>query len=291
MIEKVPMLKQKTGFTIVELLIVVVVIAILATITIIAYRGITDRAREASLMSDLNGAADVIKVGLLKNPTPPNSFPADVKASAGNVLSLTDHYGYEDGYCINGYSQSIKKYYSIREEGGLQEGLCPSETTGAARGGTFPSPVFGANVVSRVGDWKVTTGTGVSVSADKKELQLTPNVTGSIRSPLIYTSGSTSVTVKLKSLATQTSSQYAAQSQSGVNTGSTYYASDGETTVNNSSGYKSNGNAVATPLNQWHNYSYTYPTGSLVRYVRINVLSSTYTSNNQIKDVEIIVNN
>ena len=38
---------QKNGFTIVELLIVVVVIAILASITIVSYNGITERARVA----------------------------------------------------------------------------------------------------------------------------------------------------------------------------------------------------------------------------------------------------
>ncbi len=44
---------KQSGFTIVELLIVVVVIAILAVITIIAYTGIQNRATEASIVSEL----------------------------------------------------------------------------------------------------------------------------------------------------------------------------------------------------------------------------------------------
>ena len=40
--------QKQTGFTIVELLIVVVVIAILAAITIVAYNGIQTRARDSS---------------------------------------------------------------------------------------------------------------------------------------------------------------------------------------------------------------------------------------------------
>jgi prepilin-type N-terminal cleavage/methylation domain-containing protein len=45
-------IKQK-GFTIVELLIVIVVIAILAAITIVAYNGIQNRANDSSVQSDL----------------------------------------------------------------------------------------------------------------------------------------------------------------------------------------------------------------------------------------------
>jgi len=45
--------KQK-GFTIVELLIVIVVIAILAVITVVAYNGIQTRARDTERQADIN---------------------------------------------------------------------------------------------------------------------------------------------------------------------------------------------------------------------------------------------
>ena len=44
---------NKQGFTIVELLIVIVVIAILAAITIVSYNGITNSANDSSVKSDL----------------------------------------------------------------------------------------------------------------------------------------------------------------------------------------------------------------------------------------------
>ena len=46
------MRKTTSGFTIVELLIVIVVIAILAAISVVAYSGIQDRTRKSYLMSD-----------------------------------------------------------------------------------------------------------------------------------------------------------------------------------------------------------------------------------------------
>lgn len=48
------MTRDKKGFTIVELLIVIVVIAILAAITIVAYNGIQQRARDARRASDIS---------------------------------------------------------------------------------------------------------------------------------------------------------------------------------------------------------------------------------------------
>src|SRR5665647_517552 len=61
------------GFTIVELLIVIVVIGILATVTIVAYNGIQQRATGASLQTDLKGASTQLKMYQVDNGAYPTS--------------------------------------------------------------------------------------------------------------------------------------------------------------------------------------------------------------------------
>jgi len=58
---------KKTGFTIVELLIVVVVIAILAAITVVAYNGIQNRAKQSAVQSALSQATKKIMLYAVVN--------------------------------------------------------------------------------------------------------------------------------------------------------------------------------------------------------------------------------
>lgn len=69
-------IKQNSGFTIVELLIVIVVIAILAAISIVAYNGIQNRGKTSSGASL---AGQIAKKAEAYN-TIASSYPADVTA-------------------------------------------------------------------------------------------------------------------------------------------------------------------------------------------------------------------
>lgn len=66
------MIKSKSGFTIVELLIVIVVIAILATISIVAYTGVQNRARTnagTTLASKVGSKVDAYRTLYSSYPT------------------------------------------------------------------------------------------------------------------------------------------------------------------------------------------------------------------------------
>lgn len=65
--------QKQTGFTIVELLIVVIVIAILATITIVSFNNIQNRAHDSAVQSDL--AAAVKKLHQYKAENSADRYP------------------------------------------------------------------------------------------------------------------------------------------------------------------------------------------------------------------------
>lgn len=61
------------GFTIVELLIVIVVIAILAAISVVAYQGIQERARDSQRLQDVKTIAKALEMYYLDNGRFPKS--------------------------------------------------------------------------------------------------------------------------------------------------------------------------------------------------------------------------
>lgn len=81
----VAQLKNKTGFTIVELLIVVVVIAILAAITIVAFNGIQQRAQASSAKSASVQAYKKLEAYRVDN----SAYPASLSAIQINDTSTT----------------------------------------------------------------------------------------------------------------------------------------------------------------------------------------------------------
>lgn len=66
--------KKQTGFTIVELLIVIVIIGILASITIVAYNGIQGRARDTQRVQDMQSIVKALELYKTTN----GAYPAAV---------------------------------------------------------------------------------------------------------------------------------------------------------------------------------------------------------------------
>ena len=82
--------KHQRGFTIVELLIVVVIIAILAAITIAAFNGVQRRANESASASAVNSAVEKLELyKTTNNIYPPNLSDASYTATGNTTTEYT----------------------------------------------------------------------------------------------------------------------------------------------------------------------------------------------------------
>jgi len=95
-----PLQSDRRGFTIVELLIVIVVIGILAAITIVAFNGIQSRANTAVLQADLNNLAKKIQSENALTGTYPDTL-SGMSGSAGTLLEYTRTAG-GASFCLTG---------------------------------------------------------------------------------------------------------------------------------------------------------------------------------------------
>ena len=122
---------DRRGFTIVELLIVIVVIAILAAITIVAYTGIQERARASAMQSAASQEAKKAPLYAVDNT---DLFPVD-EATFFAFANLADtsetDYNYlvspdRTHYCVSATSvQNTAISYAVSDtSGGTVEGRC-----------------------------------------------------------------------------------------------------------------------------------------------------------------------
>lgn len=84
--------KTINGFTIIELFIVIVVIAILAAISVVAYTGIQTRARESQIMNDFSNAAKQLQIYHIDNGRFPGTSEIDnmdIRMSVPNTASVS----------------------------------------------------------------------------------------------------------------------------------------------------------------------------------------------------------
>lgn len=136
------------GFTIVELLIVIVVIGILAAITVVAYTAVQDRARVASVNSDITNTSR--KAGLVKTLTGSRVNTPDLlsgqymmKVSSGAHRLFTVCANAAGDYGVVSEARNGNIYYSVNGGTIQQNNALNPETPCPTIGVSTPVMVFG----------------------------------------------------------------------------------------------------------------------------------------------------
>lgn len=165
---------KRSGFTIVELLIVIVVIGILAAITIVSFNGVSSRARVAAVQSDLESGAKTLEAAKF-DPAANEQYPADLttaglKASSGTTLQYSSsNAGSASSYCLTATNATLT--YSISS-------LNTKPQVGTCVMNLFPNSSF---EVDSAGWGQLAAGLTVTnawASSGSNSLQVKPNSTG-----------------------------------------------------------------------------------------------------------------
>lgn len=124
---------KHSGFTIVELLIVIVVIAVLAAISIVAYTGIQGRARDAQRIQDMNTIVKALEV----YKTIHDEYPTAVSTNEAGGWEIS-HNGTSATNFLSALKSSTTGVSSVPVD--------PTNTTqSGSPGSSFRNPSRGAN--------------------------------------------------------------------------------------------------------------------------------------------------
>ena len=140
---------DREGFTIVELLIVIVVIAILAAITVVAFNGIRDRAQASQAAAQLDQARKKVRLYYTENSAYPSTMAAaGVNDTNGTVYTITP---IGSSYCIS-VSTSGKTYRVIGDSQDATIGACQAGTINLALNAAATSslPAVSGRLISEV---------------------------------------------------------------------------------------------------------------------------------------------
>lgn len=170
------MKRNTSGFTIVELLIVIVVIAILAAISIVAYNGIQARAENNKTISVVEAYAKAIRLYAIDNEQYPSTsvWPCigDYGALTGNVCGAvvdapTSTCNYSGGAGVSGtFDALIADYLGKKPSMSVQRMDCDGDVyVGAFYNKNDTNPKVASMLVFLKGDVACPTITGISMDS------------------------------------------------------------------------------------------------------------------------------
>lgn len=269
--------KRQFGFTIVELLIVIVVIAILAAISIVAYNGIQARARASAASSALTQAQKKILIAM--NDGTLSSYP--INQAGFDTLNISSNgvsYEYSvqpsnpNGYCLTATAGNVS--YRITESGQPLKDACNGHGSGGVT--AITNLIRNPSAETNITDWEAVYGAGGAGTSSRVS---STGLFGSALGRMMWTTAPTSATTSglwINSLGitpsaagkTFTASAYVRPSWSGMTIlvnavpySSTWSYGGGEV----------NGSTVTLSANTWTRVNATITAPTNTDYIRVRL--------------------
>jgi prepilin-type N-terminal cleavage/methylation domain-containing protein len=156
--------KNNSGFTITELLVVIVVISILATISYVSFSNISSRTKISAVKSDLTNAYKQLEIDRIKN----NSYPTSIE-SANEGLGLQRNnnltYNYSvvgSNFCLSAtyLNDPLTSHVISSDNNAVTQGSCANSWKKVSSGANghcainYKNETFcwGANAAGQIGD-------------------------------------------------------------------------------------------------------------------------------------------
>lgn len=113
-------LKKDQGFTMVELLVVIIILVILTSIAIPSYVIIKDRARETATKTEMNNIAKALEIYITQKYSYPSGDDFPDALVTAEIMNLTgnDAWGMPYNYTSNNSSSYVLKSFGINKMDG-----------------------------------------------------------------------------------------------------------------------------------------------------------------------------
>ena len=242
-----------TAFTIVELVVVITIIGILATLTIVAYNGIQQQARDKTVLADLDGLDGIETQYGLKNSTAGKSWYSgsgidnslNFTPTPGNIIDVVIN---GTDYCMRAYNPGATTYKSLTTAAtkGSSVNACWVIVASAAADAASPAP-RSQNLMADFTRWTLSGG----ATYDNNTKILTLPAAGVAKSPIIRVDSPRIINIGGDFFANSASPYSGFTPQAGYHTGIAYFGNDGVTLALNSSNYTANGCARPFPTGTW----------------------------------------